>query len=124
MAEYLSHLTHLAVSNRELKIYMIGGVKVESHLAFADDFIFFCRASVKSINKLSTILCDFSEFSSLEINNSKSFPIFSKQVEDALALVAILVFPVKSLPMHYLKVFIIGKAVAHEDFQLLIENLQ
>lgn len=47
--DYLSKLMDEAVHSRKIELYTSGGAVVESHLAFADDVIFFCRASHKSI---------------------------------------------------------------------------
>lgn len=40
--DYLSKLVDLATKSRKIELYSSGGVMVESHLAFADDIIFFC----------------------------------------------------------------------------------
>lgn len=59
---------------------------VESHLVFADDIIFFNRASNKSLSGLWEILDEFTEFSGLQINREKSFAVFSKRVTDKVEL--------------------------------------
>lgn len=69
--EYLSRLVKLSMSSRRLELYTSGVVAVESHLAFADDVVFFCRASVKSFNTLKEILEEFESFSGLKINAGK-----------------------------------------------------
>lgn len=49
---------------------------VESHLAFADDVVFFCQASHKSIRALRGVLDEFSEFSGFKINCEKKLHNF------------------------------------------------
>lgn len=78
------------------------GKSVESHLAFADDVIFFCHALHKSIRALREVLDEFAIFSGLKINYEKSYAIFSKRVADSAELAAILKFQEKELPVKYL----------------------
>lgn len=79
------------------------------HIRFSDDFIFFCRASMKSFVALNDILCDFTDF---EVNHSQC-------VNDVDNLDSILGFLVKSLPMQYLGVPITRKAIAYKYCQSL-----
>lgn len=44
--EYLSKLTVNAVEESRLDLYKMGGVMVESNLAFVDDMVFFMRQVV------------------------------------------------------------------------------
>lgn len=53
-----------------LYLYVLGGVKVESHLAYADDVSFYC-------------LC---RFSGLEVSSAKSYVVFPAKVEDGAQL--------------------------------------
>lgn len=46
--QYLSSLTRHVVDHKHYELYMLGDVKVESHLLFVDDVIFFSRASKKT----------------------------------------------------------------------------
>lgn len=73
----LSQLMHFAIKQKELKLYVMGGMKVESHLTFADDVVFFNRASMKSMKKPNEILEEFSLFFDLAINTQTSFVVFS-----------------------------------------------
>lgn len=109
--DYLSRLVHQATTNRKLELYSTGGIPVESHLAFADDVAFFCRASVKSFKAIKDLLEEFSTFSGLEINPQKSFVVFSKHVNDGNALAGILGFQTKELPVRYLGTPLTGSLV-------------
>lgn len=88
---------------------------VESHLAFADDVVFFCQASHKSIRVLRGVLDKFSEFSGFKINCEKSFIIFSKRVTDKSDLIAIFGFQSAELPIKYLGTPLTGKSVRYRD---------
>lgn len=90
--DYLSKLMAQAVHNKRMELYTSGGVIVESHLTFADNIVFFCQASYKSIRALREILDEFTTFSALQINCEKSFAIFFKRVTDRAELAAVLGF--------------------------------
>lgn len=60
--EYLFE-THKRNSKGELELYKMAGETVDSHLAFADDMVFFLRASVKSFKTMERILDEFTSFS-------------------------------------------------------------
>lgn len=97
---------------------------VESHLAFADDIVFFCRASSKSIRAIREVLDEFSTFSGLKINGEKSLEIFSKRVMDRVELAAILGFQVGELPIRYLGTPLTGKMVKYKDCDKLLAELR
>lgn len=65
--EYLSKLTQTSTANKQLDLYKMVSAIVESHLAFADDVVFFYSASIKSLTTLKSILNDFTSFSRLEV---------------------------------------------------------
>lgn len=54
-------------------LYTIGGTKVESHLAYADDPTLFCKALNESFFNMREILKDFYDFSRLQISQEKSY---------------------------------------------------
>lgn len=97
---------------------------MESHLAFADDIVFFCRASSKSIRALHEVLDEFSSFSGLQINVEKSLAIFSKRVTDKVELAAMLGFQVGELPIKYLGTPLTGKMVRYKDCDKLLAELR
>lgn len=70
--EYLSRLINQAMNNRKIDLYKSRGMAVESHLAYADDVTFFCRASAKTLTTLTDILAEFEAFSGLKINAGKA----------------------------------------------------
>lgn len=113
--EYLSRLVTRVVRDRKVKLYTIGGVQIESHLTFADDITFFCRASIKSLTSLREVLAEFEEFSVLRINAEKSSIILSKRVSDKAQITSILGFQLKELPIKYLGVPLTGKAIRFSD---------
>ena len=53
--------------------FLVGGNRIEvSHLQFAYDTIFFCRASLEELHSLKLILLVFGQLSRLRINLNKS----------------------------------------------------
>lgn len=122
--DYLLKLMKQATSNRRIELYTSGRVMVESHLAFADDIVFFFRASRKSIVHLREVLDEFSSFSGLRINHEKSFAIFSKRVTDRVELAAILRFQVKELSVKYLGTPLTGKSISYKDCDALLAELR
>lgn len=67
---------------------MSWGSKVESHMAFVDEIVFFCRTSCT----IKGILHRLSSFLGLEVNVNKSYIIFSACVHDGDDLNSILRF--------------------------------
>lgn len=122
--EYLVRLTKKAVQDRRFELYCNGDVVVEPILAFTDDIAFFCKASTKSFQVIRSILEEFSSFSGLQVNTTKSHAIFSKRVRDGDSLAVILGFPVHVLPVKYLGVLLTGKSICHWDCAALIADLQ
>lgn len=90
--------------DKKIDVYKMGGVEVESHLAFADDIVLFCRANAKSFHKIQGILREFKEFSRMEINEGKSLIIFSKSVANCDELCVILGFPSSMISINHLGV--------------------
>lgn len=113
--EYLSRLVKMAVDNKQLDLYKSGGIAVESHFVYADDVIFFCRASTKALTALKEILNEFIAFSGLQINAGKSSIIFSKRVADSAQLAAILGFQINELPIRYLGTPLTEKLIRYRD---------
>lgn len=97
---------------------------MESHLAFVDDIIFFCRVSHSSIRALREILDKFLTFSGLQINYEKSFAIFSKCVTDRSKFAAVLGFQGRELPIKYLGTPLTGKLIKYRDCDGLLAELR
>lgn len=97
---------------------------MESHLAFADDIVFFCRASHSSIKALRDTLDEFTTFSGLKINGEKSCAIFSKRVTDRAELAAILGFQQCELPIKYLGTPLTGRSIRYRDCDGLMAELR
>lgn len=83
--------------DKKYELYTMGSTKVESHLTFADDVMFFGRASTWKFLILKCILNEFSSFSSLEINHDKSFIVYSAKVGNNEVLASILSFQIRQL---------------------------
>lgn len=122
--EYLTRLVKGAVRYRKLVLYTIGGVQIESYLAFAGDATFFCRASSKSLMTLKEVLTEFESFSGLRINAGKSSVILSKRVVDRAEMAAILGFQLKDLPIKYLGTPLTGKLIKYRDSDGLLVELK
>lgn len=90
--ECLSQGFHTAVANRELDIFVMDGVQFVPHLLFADDIVCFMRANQKFFLAIKKIICDFLEFSGLEVNHSKSSVIFSTSCANRGELLGLLGF--------------------------------
>lgn len=112
------------MSSGRLELYTSGGIKVESHIAFADDVTFFCRASNKSFNTLKEILGEFETFSCLRINAGKSSIILSKRVTNRGEMATILGFQLKELPIKYLGTPLTGKQIRYRDCDGLLAELR
>lgn len=124
VVEYIVYLTRKAVEERQLEIYINGGVCMEPQLAFADDIIFSCCASHKSFPTMNAILEVFSDFVRLKTNKTKSFTTLSAHVHDKVDLASILGCNIKPLPITYLGVPLTGKSISHKDCYSLIVDLQ
>lgn len=111
------------MENGKLELYSNGGVDVEPILAFVDDIALFCRASTKSISMVKSILDDFSEFSGLQVNNSKSQIVISKRGHNSMTLAAIMGFQVKHLPTKYLGTPIMSKSISQKECTSLVVEL-
>lgn len=120
--EYLSGLSKEATSSKCYELYTMGGTKVESHLVFANDVIFFGRVSTCTFYTLQGILEDFLNFLGLTINRKKSYVMSSARVEDGDSLGAILGFQVRCLLIQHLGTPVTGHSVSHKDYDYLLEN--
>lgn len=108
----------------QTRLYKSGGVAVESHLAYADDVTFFCRASTKALTVLKGILDEFEAFSGLRINAGKSSVIFSKRVDNKSQLAAILGFQINELPIRYLGTPLTGRLIKYRDCDSMLAELR
>lgn len=63
--EFFSQQLIEATKEKKIDVYKIGGIEVESHLAFVDDVVLFCRANEKSFRTIKSIIQEFKDFSGL-----------------------------------------------------------
>lgn len=68
MLEYMFGLTRTTIGSKQYESFTIGSAKLESHIYFVDDAMFFSRALTCTFITLHKILDDFSIFPRLEIN--------------------------------------------------------
>lgn len=76
--KYLSRRTIDASQRGDLELFDQKDMMVESHLAYAENVVFFCRTSQRSLNTLKGIMVDFMTISGLQINENKSL-LFSQK---------------------------------------------
>lgn len=102
--EILSQVICLAERLGRIGTHKIGVVDSITHLLLADDVLFFSREGMKSLPASKEVLSDFSSFTSLQLNLSKSSLIFSASVSNRLELLNIMAFVKGSLSVKYLEV--------------------
>lgn len=105
----------MEVDRSNIEIFKVGRTSSESHLAYADDVILFCKSTPRYLATIKRVLDDFSTFSGLKVNHEKSFIVFSSSVADLQVQVEILQLPTKSLPFQYLRVPITSRGIKHKD---------
>ncbi|PNX99664.1 ribonuclease H, partial [Trifolium pratense] len=66
-----------------------------THLLFADDSLFFCRANKEEINNIKNIILDYQKASGQLVNMTKSELIFSKKVPENVQLEITQILPMK-----------------------------
>lgn len=120
MLKYLSGLMAQAAEAKKIELFTMRGTLIESHLAFVDDVIFFCRASTKSCKGLKEVLEEFTVYSSHEMNCTNSFVVCLTRVEDKDTISEILSFSCKCLSFNYHGVPFIGRCICHLDYTRLI----
>ena len=77
-AEGFSALIHEAARNQQINgISICRGFPLITHLFFADDSLFFCKARVQECHELVSILNKYEEASGQKINTDKSSVFFS-----------------------------------------------
>jgi hypothetical protein len=83
-ANVLSSLISKAQLNNEIHgVKVAHGALAISHLLFADDNLFFCRANTKEATTIKNIIKDYEEASGQLVNMDKSEMMFSKKVSSA-----------------------------------------
>lgn len=91
---------------------------------YVDDVLLFSKANPKSLEAIKSIFKEFSLYSSLELNTSKSKATFSKVCEDNGESHAILAFAIQSLPTTYLGLPITGKKKSFNQCRKLIPSIE
>lgn len=84
VVELLNHQTMQAINKGKLELFTMHGNVVESHLSYANDITFFCRARNSSFQTLQSILDEFADFVGLEINCNKSYVVYSASVANKI----------------------------------------
>lgn len=78
-SELLSSLSNLAQRNGKLRgIKIASGAPYINHLLFADDTMFFCKASIQMAQNLKQILATYESVSGQLINTQKSAISYAK----------------------------------------------
>lgn len=97
---------------------------VESHLAYADNVLLFCRASQRLMLTLRRILDDFTAFSGLQINVAKCHITLSSSATNKEEFTSIIGLPVRGLSFSYLGVPLIGRSLTSSDCETIISSFQ
>ncbi|XP_039019963.1 uncharacterized protein LOC120151654 [Hibiscus syriacus] len=95
------------------------------HLSFADDLLIFCKGSVDSVIRFTTVLDLFYEMSGLSLNASKS-DLFSAGIPstDLEKIKQITGFKLSRLPVCYLGIPLVTMKISEKDCYSLIDNIK
>ncbi|GKB31996.1 RNA-directed DNA polymerase, eukaryota, reverse transcriptase zinc-binding domain protein [Tanacetum coccineum] len=96
-----------------------------THLCFADDLLVFCHGDHKPVNVIKKALEEFSSYSGLKANMSKSTVFFggltNAKQESILDIVP---FAIERLPVRYLGVPLLTKKINATDCKPLVEKVK
>lgn len=81
------------------------------------------KSKYKSLKSLRKVLIEFSDFTSLMVNQQKSGMYLSKKCRGDQSLLQILDFPQKSLPLLHLCVPLVGKELQDKGCEGLLNQL-
>ena len=95
-----------------------------SHLLFADDTILFCEAAVEQILHIRLLLLCFQAVTGLKVNVAKSKMVPIGKVNNVHALVEILGFRVRTLPMTYLGMPLGGSHKSPSIWNSILEKIE
>lgn len=121
--ESLSQAFHQVEERSELNGYKMGGVKLVSHLIFADDLLVFSKAKWRSLEAIKKVLQEFSNYLHLTPNPTKSAVIFSLSCQDD-SLKKILGYSIEGLPVKHLGVPLVGRELRTSDCIALTDQLK
>ncbi|GJX64450.1 hypothetical protein Tco_0298793 [Tanacetum coccineum] len=96
-----------------------------SHVYFADDLLVMCHRDPTSMKVIKKALDNFSAYSSLIPNNSKSIVFFgSMKEEEQNAISFVLPFAIGKLPVRYLGVFLIAKRLGVKECGCPVDKIK
>ncbi|KAK1307937.1 hypothetical protein QJS10_CPA09g00577 [Acorus calamus] len=103
--------------------YLKGRVQI-SHLIFADDLILFSNGSPNSARGINSLFRDFAESSGLKLNPAKSQAFLSKTFSAPTEFIASLGIKAGTLPVRYLGLPLLDKALSHSSCLPLLDKLR
>lgn len=93
------------------------------HIIFVEDLLVFTKANRKSLLAVKKILKRFEAFFGLTTNPAKSEIYFSSLVQNRDELSKILNYPLKTLPIKYIGVLLVGRELRSMDCIELLDKM-
>lgn len=121
--DVLTQKFNVAERRGDLQQYIINEAQLTSHIIFTDDFLCFCKANVRSIKAISEFIIEFSNFSDLLPNPSKSAIYLSWSCGDAQDILSILNYLRIYLSIKHLGLLIMGRELRFMIHSNLIDQL-
>ncbi|CAM8893848.1 unnamed protein product [Rhodiola kirilowii] len=124
-SEWLSERIGTEISSNSLKgVRICQGAPIVSHLFFADDSIFFMKATEANARGLKTVLDEYEALSGQRINFDKSEMVFSRNVPALLRKQIRDIFGVREVGVHskYLGLPLVFSHNKTEAFKYIVNN--
>ncbi|KAL9683445.1 hypothetical protein QQ045_015267 [Rhodiola kirilowii] len=124
-SEWLSGKIETEISSHSLKgVRVCHGAPIVSHLFFADDSIFFMKATEANARGLKTVLDEYEALSGQGINFAKSEMVFSRNVPVLLRKQISVIFGVREVGLHskYLGLPLVFSHNKMEAFKYIVDN--
>ncbi|KAK1318896.1 hypothetical protein QJS10_CPB04g01152 [Acorus calamus] len=112
-----------SIMEGRIEPYLKGRVQI-SHLIFADDLILFSNGSPNSARGINSLFRDFAESSGLKLNPAKSQAFLSKTFSAPTEFIASLGIKAGTLPVRYLGLPLLDKALSHSSCLPLLDKLR